>query len=132
MKDDSSWIIDSGATSHMCPTLSIFQEYKPVKTKQLVVLPNGKNQSVSHIGNILLFYSLQLKHVLHLPAFKYKLLSVSQLLRDSKTAFIFYSKHCCLQEMRTKKLIVVGKCAGGLYRLTKDSFDKRALQEYIT
>lgn len=92
-----------------------------------MTFPNGKVQNVHHIGEVLLSNTLKLSNVLHFPSFKYNLLSVNQLSRQSQIMVIFYPTHYYLQDMRTKELIAVGGCIEGLYRLADKSFCKQLL-----
>lgn len=57
---NGSWIIDSGATTHVCSDLSLFSQTSPV-TGVTVSLPNGIRESISHIGTVHLSSSLILK-----------------------------------------------------------------------
>ncbi|XP_048605154.1 uncharacterized protein LOC106384389 [Brassica napus] len=59
-----SWIIDSGATSHVCADLSKFQEVFDA-SNLTVSLPNGTTFPILHTGTIRLSDSLVLYDVLH-------------------------------------------------------------------
>ncbi|KAF1893005.1 hypothetical protein Lal_00013187 [Lupinus albus] len=60
----SCWILDTGATDHVCYTLSAFHTFKQIKPV-MVTLPNGDK--------------LYLTYVLYIPSFQYNLVSVSKL-----------------------------------------------------
>lgn len=48
-----SWIIDSGATDHMCCDLSYFSSHKGIQgTINYIVIPNGKQVLVTHTGTV--------------------------------------------------------------------------------
>lgn len=66
--------MDSGATSHMYCSLNLFD--KPIKKDfcQPVMLPNGSQQQVMHLGTISLSLTLKLHDVLYIPSFKHNLL----------------------------------------------------------
>lgn len=74
-----SWIVDSGATSHMTSKIGVLDEVtnsnKSVGRK--VYLPNGQTTLITHIGNCLIPSGGMLKNVLVVSDFKYNLLSVS-------------------------------------------------------
>jgi len=74
-----SWIIDSGASNHICTSLSLFSSYFPVHSHISVQLPDGSQTLVKHIGTIKCSPSLILTNVYHIPTFKFNLLSISQL-----------------------------------------------------
>lgn len=77
-----SWIIDSGATSHVCSDLALFHETMPV-SGVTVTLPNDTRVSITHCGTVQLSSSLVLHDVLHVPSFKFNLISVSCLLKHN-------------------------------------------------
>lgn len=47
---NSEWIIDTGATNHMCFSLALFSLYSSCSIQ--VQLRNGSNVQVTHIGTI--------------------------------------------------------------------------------
>ncbi|KAF7143763.1 hypothetical protein RHSIM_Rhsim05G0166600 [Rhododendron simsii] len=71
----SVWIIDTGATNHMCSSLTLFTTYKSCPTQSFVQLPDGSSTQITHIGTIKLSPTLALENVFHIPSFKYNLLS---------------------------------------------------------
>ena len=69
-----SWLIDTGATHHVCYNLSLFDSYSPVNDA-FVNLTIGGTVVVTHIGNIQLTPSLTLSSVLCVPSFASNLIS---------------------------------------------------------
>lgn len=63
-----------------------------------VSLPNGLNETITHIGTVHISSSLVLHNVLHVPSFRFNLISVCSLLRDSNLSAHFYPTFCVLQE----------------------------------
>jgi hypothetical protein len=64
----SSWILDSGASHHMCNSLQWFLSYKstiPVKIK----LPNGNVVLAKHTGIIRFYPTFIVTDVLYVPNF---------------------------------------------------------------
>ncbi|KAK4404412.1 Retrovirus-related Pol polyprotein from transposon RE2 [Sesamum angolense] len=117
-----SWILDSGATRHVCANLTYFTNYsKPAKLHK-VNLPDGSRQPVAHIGTVKLSDQITLEHVLHIPSFSVNLLSVSELCRALPISFEFMKSDCVLQNQWTKDKVTIGKLVGHLYMLDKDSF----------
>ena len=72
------WIIDSGASNHICTSLSLFSSYMAVTKNIFVQLPDGSQARVTHIGTVCCSNTLKLSNVFHIPSFKFNLLSISQ------------------------------------------------------
>ena len=66
-----AWIIDSGASSHVCLDISMFTELTPVHDV-MVTLPNGTRVPIMHTGIIRLYDSLILYNMLQVPNFHFK------------------------------------------------------------
>ena len=62
----SVWIIDSGASKHICFDVNSFLSLKPI-TNSRVTLPNNVSIPVSFCGNVRLSSQLILKDVLFIP-----------------------------------------------------------------
>lgn len=75
--------------------------------------------------------NFKLNNVLHVPTFKFSLLSVGQLLKESKIAISFQLGHYVLHGLKTRDPIVVGFTEGGLYQLSKKSFDPTILCKFV-
>ncbi|KAJ0018682.1 hypothetical protein Pint_11289 [Pistacia integerrima] len=52
--DSGSWIIDTGALSHMCNDLALFKTYNSIHKPTAVYLPDGSINFVQHIGKVVL------------------------------------------------------------------------------
>jgi hypothetical protein len=108
-----SWIIDFGASNHICTYLSYFSSYSPVHKHILVQLPDGSHAPVKHIGTIHCSPSLTLTNVYHIPTFKYNLLSLSQLTKSIKCEITFSSIVQDIKEIsRRSKIQQI--CAGNI------------------
>lgn len=92
-----SWIIDTGATSHVCSDLSFFSE-TTIVSGVTVSLPNDSRVDIAHTGTFQLSKSLILNDVLHVPSFKFNLISVSSLLKSNHCSAHFYIDSCIIQE----------------------------------
>lgn len=90
----NSWIIDIGATSHMCSSLALFSFYTPLTDSYYVQLSNGFQSQVTHIGNVNFTPHFQLEHVYYIPSFKFNLLSVSQLTKTHSYSVTFFHDRC--------------------------------------
>jgi hypothetical protein len=73
-----NWIVDSGASHHMCNSIQWFHSYSeitPIKIK----LPNGNIVLAKHTGIVKFSPSLIITNVLYVPTFSVNLVPVSQL-----------------------------------------------------
>lgn len=73
------WITDSGASDHMTHDASLFSSYHTLPKPSLITLPNGYKVQVTHYGSVTLHPNLIIHNVLHVPCFKYHLLSIQKL-----------------------------------------------------
>ena len=64
-----SFIIDSGATDHMCSNSNLFLSMHPFSQPHTIGLSNGYNLVVSHYGDVRLHDSILLHNVLYVPLF---------------------------------------------------------------
>ncbi|XP_018453440.1 uncharacterized protein LOC108824502 [Raphanus sativus] len=111
-----SWIIDSGATTHVCYDLTLFSSVTTVAWVT-VSLPNGTREPITHTGTVHLSDSLILHDVLHVPSFRFNLLSVSSLLhRDHHSAHFFFDS-CYIQAHTQDLMIGRGSLIRNLYIL---------------
>lgn len=112
----STWIIDSGASSHISHDLKYFSSFTLTSNK-FVVVPNNTKISVSGIGHITLSPSLILKNVLYIPSFHVNLISVSCLLNTSCYSLSFTNADFLIQDKSQQRVIGKGSLAHGLYVL---------------
>jgi len=112
-----TWILDSGATQHMCFDSKIFLELNTLKTPVFVDLPNSHRVKVTQVGCVPLDTKLILKDVLFVPCFKYNLISVYKLCKQLSCLLIFSSFGCFLQGPSMKRPLAFGKARTGLYLL---------------
>ena len=60
--DDVHWIIDSGATDHMCNTIKLFQDLRDIRgNDHSITIPDGNKMVVKKIGGVHLKEGLILK-----------------------------------------------------------------------
>lgn len=112
------WIIDTGASNHICSSLSLFTEYSACTSLSFVQLPDGSRAGVTHTGLFLTQpINFHLQNVFYIPSFKYNFLSVSQLTKSLRCLVSFYDSHCIFQDRTTKRAIGLGKVHDGLYFL---------------
>ncbi|KAL2232559.1 UNVERIFIED_CONTAM: hypothetical protein Sindi_1435900 [Sesamum indicum] len=75
--DMDCWIIDSGATNHICTNLRLFQSFAPPSQPKHIHLPDGSYKTATCVGTVQLNEYITLTDVLYLPSFSVNLLSVS-------------------------------------------------------
>lgn len=90
-----SWIIDTGASCHVCFDLTLFHSTESISNTS-VVLPDGTNLSVTISGTIRLTENLILHSVLYVPNFKFNLLSISALTYNNSISVLFSSDTCLI------------------------------------
>ena len=126
----NQWIIDSGATCHMCNQKDLFTELEQLKTQLNVILGDGHIPPARGHGKVSLTMSFPqgktqvciLRNVLFVPDLAYNLLSV---ISASKVTTFCESK-CEIRDSRSK-LIATGQRAGSLYYLLhKENADYQA------
>jgi hypothetical protein len=111
------WIIDTGASDHISPESEDLIDVQTLKYKQMINLPNGHTSIISQVGNKVLQNKIELKNVLVVPSFKFRLLSVSKLTKDSQCFVTFYEQFCVIQDLKTRKVLGLGKKKADLYHL---------------
>jgi hypothetical protein len=112
-----SWIIDSGASDHICSSLTLFDSYHDITPVQ-VRMANGTISYAKVAGTIKLFENFSVHNVLLVPEFSLNLISVPKLTQSSSCTVVFDNVHCFIQEKRTLKMIGSGELIEGLYYLT--------------
>jgi len=94
------WIIDSGATSHICCYKSLYDSYVPMNNSH-VLLPNSFKVKVEGIGNIKLTQDIFLHNVLYIPSFRFNLLSLLTLIQQNQFRFIMQPNFFILQDLKS-------------------------------
>ena len=93
----SLWILDFGASTHICSNANFFVSLKPIQNS-LVTLPNGVQIPMSLYGDVQLSADLVLKDVLFIPNFKFNLISVAALTTDSQFLVHLFPEHFLIQD----------------------------------
>jgi len=125
-----SWILDSGATDHVCTCLSDFTSYKIIKLV-LVSLSNGHRFYTSCSGTVAFSNKLYLTDVLYVPKFTFNLVSASKLALNWNCHLIFSSKDCVIQDNLTKEKIGIVEARNGLYIFHSSIFQRNVTNRYI-
>ncbi|GJY89171.1 ribonuclease H-like domain-containing protein [Tanacetum coccineum] len=83
--------------------------------------PNGTLAITSHVGNMRLTNNVVLYDVLVVLGYCVSLLSINNLIRDSKMFVVFYKEKSYIQDLTKQKTLRTGSESGGLY-----SFDMQS------
>lgn len=122
---NSKWIIDSGATDHICNNLKMFNSHeKYTKVPNTITIADGKQIVVEHIGQVKFYNGIILENVLHIPSLKFNLLSTHKLCRDMHCEITFTSYMCILQDPSLNLSVVLGKLTSGLYTVTEAQYSQ--------
>jgi Zinc knuckle. len=110
VSQNSSWIVDSGATCHMCNNKDAFEDLKPFKKALKITLGDGRGVEAKYVGRVRLNLRVgekenkcTLNEVLLVPELAFNLLSISKASERGVTAefrgnncLIMNRKHCLL------------------------------------
>jgi hypothetical protein len=110
------FILDTGATDHVCFSKSFFQcirKIKPITIK----LPNGSVISTCYAGSIVFDNQFFLTDVLYIPDFSFNLISVPKLTTTLHCQLLFDNSTCLIQDVSSKKMIGAADLSHGLYTL---------------
>ncbi|XP_021986403.1 protein lin-28 homolog B-like [Helianthus annuus] len=117
MDKKGKWIADSSAIDHIIYDDSLLKNKKRRRYEPLVsipngevVSPNGEVVSVEGRGDCVLPSGAIIREVLHVPKFKYNLLSVSTLSKELQCAITFFPDFCTMQDLRSRGSIGAGDC----------------------
>lgn len=110
----SRWIVDSGATDHMCNSLDSFIYVQKIHgATHSVTIPDGRNVLVEYFGDVMLMNDILLKKALYVPEFQFNLISVPKLCVDDCSTVLFTNGACMIQDhLKTR---VLGRLSHGLY-----------------
>jgi len=117
----SSWIIYSGATDRICPSLSHFTSYHQINPIY-VKLPNGNQVFANYSGSVFINQDHVLDNILYIPNFTFNLLSVAKLIDNLSCVILFYSNSCHIKDKTSLKMIGSAEMQGRLYILRVPSY----------
>ncbi|GKC67885.1 uncharacterized mitochondrial protein-like protein [Tanacetum coccineum] len=110
-----AWIIDTGATDHICTSLKLMHNIYKCKTTITINLPNGQTVRVTTVGSVTINKYVTLHNVFYILTFTYNILSVSKLLHGTTISLILTASLCIFQDHG--KRIALGSLCDGLYFL---------------
>jgi len=121
----SSWILDSGATDHICPFKSLFQNLKPISPIS-IQLPN-QNSIIAKFSSTIVLGNLILHNLLFVPKFSIQLISIPKFLNSTNCLMVFSQNTCLIVQTDTFQTIGAARKHQGLFYLLDSSQDKRNL-----
>ena len=110
-----SWIVDSGASSHMTSNPRVFTSYDPSPGSSKVRTASGALLTVAGVGRVALTPSLHLSRVLHVPWLAVHLFSLNKLVRDLDHDLPFNSYSCFYRDKVSGRMTTLAKEHQGLY-----------------
>ena len=113
-----SWLIDSGATSHITNDISNIQSPSPYHGEDKVYIGDGKGLSIDHIGSFLLHTpqsTFQLHNVLHVPKMQHNLLSAYQFIKDNQCSLTLDIDGSSVKDRTTGMMLLRGPVKDGFF-----------------
>ena len=108
------WILDSGVTDYIAMGISLLKELRRPSSNCYFSLSNAQTVEIVGIGDIELNSGMMLKNVLCVPKFKYNLLSMSKLAKDSHISVVFNDDFCLTHDYANYLVKGIAKEAKGL------------------
>ena len=131
------WIMDSGATSHMCNDERWFSgELRKLEEPELIKIGNGNFVRSLYVGNVDLnmkvgeeYRICTLYNVFYVPDLYYNLISVSRAVA-ARYSVRFEDKNCYIRN-RSSKVIAVAKRSGNLWFLDCQNYITSELNQSV-
>ncbi|GJW69483.1 hypothetical protein Tco_0123907 [Tanacetum coccineum] len=122
VEDKAMWIMDSGASRHICNNRGLFHEFEEGKDSECIFMGNSHTAGVLGKGKLLLKFTLgktlALNNVLYVPSLRRNIVSGSLLLRAGLNFFLEGDK---IVITRNNDFVGKGYVVDGLFVLSIDS-----------
>lgn len=117
----STWLLDSGANSHVTSDLGNLQYPKKYRgTDQIGGISTNSSLPISHIGSNTLrsgHTSFKLKDILYCPSASTNLLSIYKFSHDNNCYLLIYPDFFIVKDIQTGKILFRGNSENGMYPL---------------
>ncbi|KAM2657198.1 hypothetical protein EV1_012593 [Malus domestica] len=113
-----TWLLDSGASSHMTNSYAKLQNPESYSGPEQVYIGNGKGLPILHLGFSRVStntHFFDLKNVLHVPALKQDLLSANKFILDNQCSVHLYPFHFLVKDLSSEKVLFKGSVRDGFY-----------------
>ena len=121
---DTNWYADSAATNHITGELDKLTVREKYNGGDQIRTASGSGMNITHIGSSIVqnpMKNLHLKDVLHVPQTSKNLVSVHRFTLDNNVLIEFYPHFFLVKDLSTRRIILRGRCVGGLYPLISSS-----------
>ena len=110
----TNFLVDSGATHHVTNDLANLALHHPYTGPDALFMGNGSGLNIYH-SRTLLLNDLSLSHALCVPSMQQKIISVSQLTKQTNSAVVFLPNFFHVKNLQTGQTTYNGSCVDGLY-----------------
>ena len=114
----NNWLLDSGATHHITSDLQNLSLHQPYEQGETVVIADGSNQSITHMGSSSLLSQnkpIALHDVLCVPNIHKNLISVYRLCNTNKVLVELFPSSFKVKDLTTGTRLIQGNTKGQLY-----------------
>lgn len=118
MSHEQSWILDTGAFSHVTNDLNSLSHYNNYGCPDELVGVDGSGLPIHHLGFTLIptkSKPLLLNTILHVPSLKHKLIFVSKLFRSNNVTIEFSANDFLVKDSSTGATLMQGHNRSDLY-----------------
>ncbi|CAH1412736.1 unnamed protein product [Lactuca virosa] len=116
-KSMGPWIVDSGATDHLCGNKHLFSKLTCSDSLPPIMVADGNKTSVNGVGSAQPISSLSLDSVLYVPKSPFNLVSVSRTTKKHSCSITFTPDSVFIQDLSTGRMIGKGHESQGHYYL---------------
>jgi hypothetical protein len=121
---DPNWYADSGATYHITGELENLAIRNKYQGGDQIHMASGVGMDISHIGHNTVYTPhrpIYLNNILYVPRTRKNLVSVHCLTSDNSISIEFHPLFFFIKDLKTKNILLKGRCVGGLYPLPIDA-----------
>ena len=115
---DQPWLADSAAIDHVTASLNHLSFPNPYTAQDQLIVGNGQNLPITHIGTALIpssLSNLHLRNVLKVPSITSNLASVHKLCQDNNCRCYFDKNILSIQALDMGKILYQGRSKDGVY-----------------